>query len=49
MDHDLIVEQWLDRCKGFIESILQAPDLHGVASSSLAIFTQIRLVARDIL
>jgi len=35
MDHDLIVEQWLDRCKGFIESILQAPDLHGVASSSL--------------
>jgi hypothetical protein len=49
MDHDLIVEQLLDRCKGFIESILQAPNLQSVASASLAIFTQIRQVARDIL
>ena len=49
MDHDLIVEQWLDRCKGFIENILQAPDLQSVASASLAIFTQIRQVARDVL
>jgi hypothetical protein len=32
-DHDLIVEQLLDRCKGFIESISQAPDLHNVAST----------------
>jgi hypothetical protein len=49
MDHDGIVEQLLDRCKGFIENILQAPDLHTVASAALAIFTQIRQVARDIL
>jgi len=49
MDHDGIVEQLLDRCKGFIESILQAPDLHDVASASLAIFTQMRPVVRDIL
>jgi hypothetical protein len=49
MDHDVIVEQLLDRCKGLIESILQAPDLHSVASASLAIFARIRPVARDIL
>jgi Uncharacterised protein family (UPF0236) len=49
MDHDLIVEQLLDRCKGFIESILQASDLHRVATASLAIFTQVRDVAREIL
>jgi hypothetical protein len=49
MDHDIIVEQLLDRRKGFIESILQAPDLHHVASASLAIFTQMRAVAQDIL
>jgi hypothetical protein len=49
MDHDVIVEQLLDRCKGFIEGILQAPDLHNVSSASLAIFTQMRPVARDIL
>lgn len=49
MDHDVIVEQLLDRCKCFIESILQAPDLHSVASASLTIFTQMRQVARDIL
>jgi hypothetical protein len=49
MDHDLIVEQLLDRGKGFIESILQASDLHRVATASLAIFTQVRDVAREIL
>lgn len=49
MDHDAIVEQLLDRCKRFIAHILQAPDLHSVASASLAIFTQMRHVARDIL
>jgi hypothetical protein len=49
MDHDLIVEQLLDRCKGFIENILQAPDLHNVGSASLAIFAQMRQVAREIL
>jgi hypothetical protein len=37
MDHDVIVEQLLERCKRFIENILQAPDLPGVASASLAI------------
>lgn len=49
MDHDLIVEQLLARCKGFIETILQASDLHCVATASLAIFEQIRPVAREIL
>jgi hypothetical protein len=49
MDHDLIVEQLLARCKCFIENILQAPDLHSVAAASLAIFEQMRYVARDIL
>jgi len=49
MDHDLIVEQLLDRCKGFIENILQASDLHSVATASLAIFAQLREVAREIL
>jgi hypothetical protein len=49
MDHDLIVEQLLDRCKQFIENILQASDLHSVATVSLAIFAQIRQVAREIL
>lgn len=49
MDHDLIVEQLLDRYKGFIEHILQASDLHSVATASLAIFAQLREVAREIL
>ncbi len=49
MDHDLIVEQLLDRCKGLIENILQAPELHHVASASLAIFEHMRPVAREIL
>jgi hypothetical protein len=49
MDHDGIVDPWLDRCKGLIENIMQAPDLHSVASASLAILAQMRPVARDIL
>ena len=49
MDHELIVEQLLARCKGFIENILSAPDLHSVATASLAIFAQLREVAREIL
>src|SRR5262245_55871332 len=49
MDHDVIAEQLLEQCKRFIENILQAPDLHSVASASLAIFTQMRQVAREIL
>jgi hypothetical protein len=49
MDHDLIVEQLLDRCKQFIENILQASDLPSVATASLAIFTKLREVAREIL
>jgi hypothetical protein len=49
MDHDLIVEHLLDRCTCVIEKILQASDLHSVAAASLAIFEQMRQVARDIL
>jgi hypothetical protein len=49
MDHDVIVDQLLERCKGFIEGILQAPDLHRVAHASLAIFAQMRPVARAML
>jgi hypothetical protein len=49
MDHELIVEHLLDRCKCFIENILQASDLHSVAAASLAIFAQMRQVARDML
>ncbi len=49
MDHDRIVEQLLTRCKCFIENILQASDLHSVATTSLAIFAQLREVAREIL
>jgi hypothetical protein len=49
MAHDGIVESLLDRCKGFIENILQAPDLPSVASASLAIFAPMRQVARDLL
>ena len=36
MDHEPMVEQLLDRCKGFIEQILQASDLHRVATVSSA-------------
>jgi hypothetical protein len=49
MDHDLIVEPLLARGKGFLETILQAADLQHVATASLAIFEQIRPVAREIL
>jgi hypothetical protein len=49
MGHDIVVEQLLARRQCFIENILQAPDLHGVAAASLAIFEQVYHVARDIL
>ena len=49
MDHDLIVERLPERCKGCIENILQAPDLHSVAAASSAIFAQMRQVAREVL
>jgi hypothetical protein len=49
MDHEVIVELLLERCKGFLEGILQAPDLHSVASASRAIVAQMRQVAHDIL
>jgi hypothetical protein len=49
MDHDLIVEQLLARCKCFIEHILQAADLHSVATASLTISEQMRQVGREIL
>lgn len=49
MDHDLIVEQLLAQCKCFIENILQATDLHSVATASLAIFAQMRQVGRKML
>jgi hypothetical protein len=49
MDHDPIVEQLLDRCKCFLEYILQASDLHRVATASLAIFAQLREVAGEVL
>ena len=45
----LIVEQLLNRCKRVIENILQAPDLTSVANVSLAIFAQMRHVAREML
>jgi hypothetical protein len=49
MSHDLVVEQLFERCKWFMESVLQAPELHHVGSASLTIFTQSRQVAREIL
>jgi hypothetical protein len=49
MAHDLIVEQLMARCKGVIEQIVQAPDLHRVATASRAIFEQIRDVGRAML
>jgi hypothetical protein len=49
MDHDLIVERLFDRCKGFLEHILQAVELHSVAAASLAILAHIRDVARAVL
>ncbi len=42
MDHELIVDQHLDRCQCCIEQIVQAPDLRNVATASLAILAQLR-------
>lgn len=49
MDHELIVEHLLERCHCFIENILQTTDLHNIAAASLAIFAQLRQLARDLL
>jgi hypothetical protein len=49
MDHDVIVEPGLDRYQRMIENIVQAPDLHRVASAELTLFAQMRPVARDML
>ena len=49
MDHDVIVEPLLARCKRFIEHMLPAPALHSSASASLAIFTPRRPLAREML
>ncbi|RPJ38187.1 MAG: hypothetical protein EHM35_05090 [Planctomycetaceae bacterium] len=49
MDHALIVEPLLARCKGVSENMLPAPARHSVATASLAIFAQMREVAREIL
>jgi hypothetical protein len=49
MDRDLIVGQLMTRCKCVIEHILDAADLPTVATASLAIFEQIREVARAML
>jgi hypothetical protein len=49
MDRNLIVGQLMDRCKGFIERILEADDLHSVAMASVAIFEQMREIARALL
>ena len=46
MDHERIVEQLLARGKGVIENMLQATDLHRVATASRASFEQRRQVAR---
>jgi hypothetical protein len=44
-DHDVSVEPRLDRCKPFLETIVQASDLHRVATASRALFAQLREVA----
>jgi hypothetical protein len=49
MDRDLIVGQLMNRCKRFIESVLEAADLQTVAMASLAICDQMRDVARALL
>jgi hypothetical protein len=36
MDHDLIVEQLLDRCQSFIERILEAPGSQAACFFSVA-------------
>jgi hypothetical protein len=49
MDHELIVAQLLARCPGCIATMWQGPDLHRVATASLAIFEPMRQVAREML
>ena len=49
MDHDLIGEQVLDRCKGLIENMLLASDLHNVGCASVVIFAQMRREGWEIL
>jgi hypothetical protein len=49
MDYDLSVEHLLDRCKCFMENILQASELHSVAAASLALFEHIHDVGRALL
>jgi hypothetical protein len=49
MDRDLIVGQVMNHCKRLIEHIFEAADLQPVATASLAIFDQIREVARVLL
>jgi hypothetical protein len=46
LDRDLIVGQLMNRCKRFIENILEDADLQTVATASLAIFDQMRDIAR---
>jgi hypothetical protein len=46
MDHDRIVAHLLERCTCCIEHIVQAPDLPSVAAACVAIFAQMRPVAR---
>lgn len=49
MDRDAIVAQLAGCCKSAVETIIDDPDLHDVASASLALFTKFRDVAREIL
>jgi hypothetical protein len=49
MDRDLIVGQLMNRCNCVIEHIVEAADLQTVATASIAIFEQMREVARAML
>jgi hypothetical protein len=49
MDHAMIVGQIMHHCKRLIEHVLEASDLQTVATASLAIFDQMREVARTLL
>jgi hypothetical protein len=49
MDRDLIVGQLMNRCKCVSEHIVEAADLQTVATASIAIFEQMREVARAML
>ena len=49
MDRNLSVGQLMSRCKDVIESITEADDLQTVASAGVAIFEQMREVARVLL